>query len=123
MPVLNILKKIKLPSFNDEFIVDPVDQVGPEHGRQMRVLAAMHREKVLADKTVQARQLELEEYERANQQGDRMDHPAIVHDINVLSVVASESYKGFVANLQQEISASLSARPSMCQGDILCQRC
>ncbi len=46
-----------------------------------------------------------------NQQGDRMDHPAIVHDINVLSVVASESYKDFVANLQQEMSASLSARP------------
>ncbi len=46
-----------------------------------------------------------------NQQGDRMDHPAIVHDINVLSVVASESYKDFVANLQQEISASLSDRP------------
>lgn len=46
-----------------------------------------------------------------NQQGDRMDNPAIVHDINVLSVVASESYKDFVANLQQEISKSLSARP------------
>lgn len=43
--------------------------------------------------------------------GDRMDHPAIVHDINVLSVVASESYKDFVANLQSEISDTLSARP------------
>jgi len=62
LSILNFLKKIKLPSFDDEFIVDPVDQVSPEHGRQMRVLAAMHREKVLADKTVQARQLELEEY-------------------------------------------------------------
>ncbi len=46
-----------------------------------------------------------------NQNGDRMDHPTIVHDINVLSVVASESYKDFVANLQQEISDTLSARP------------
>ncbi len=46
-----------------------------------------------------------------NQHGDRMDHPAIVHDINVLTVVASESYKDFVAGLQQEISDSLSARP------------
>ncbi|MGE4579277.1 MAG: type III restriction-modification system endonuclease [Desulfuromonadales bacterium] len=46
-----------------------------------------------------------------NQNGDRMDHPAIVHDINVLSVVASESYKNFVANLQQEISDTLSERP------------
>lgn len=46
-----------------------------------------------------------------NQDGDRMDHPAIVHDINVLTVVASESYKEFVGNLQREIGDSLSARP------------
>lgn len=46
-----------------------------------------------------------------NQQGDRMDHAATVHDINVLTVVASESYKDFVANLQREISDALSARP------------
>jgi len=46
-----------------------------------------------------------------NQDGDRMDHPAIVHDVNVLTVVASESYKDFVAALQKDISESLSARP------------
>ena len=46
-----------------------------------------------------------------NQQGERMDHPATVHDINVLTVVASESYKDFVAALQKDISESLSARP------------
>jgi type III restriction enzyme len=46
-----------------------------------------------------------------NQHGDRMDHPAVVHDINVLTVVASESYKDFVAALQRDISESLSARP------------
>ena len=46
-----------------------------------------------------------------NQHGDRMDHPATVHDINVLTVVASESYKDFVAALQKDISESLSARP------------
>jgi len=46
-----------------------------------------------------------------NQNGDRMDHPATVHEINVLTVVASESYKDFVGNLQKEISDSLSARP------------
>ena len=46
-----------------------------------------------------------------NQNGDRMDHPSIVHDINVLTVVASESYKDFVAALQKDISESLSARP------------
>lgn len=46
-----------------------------------------------------------------NQHGDRMDHPATVHDINVLTVVASESYKDFVAALQKDISETLSARP------------
>ncbi len=48
-----------------------------------------------------------------NQHGDRMDHPSTVHDINVLTVVASESYKDFVAALQKDISESLSARPRL----------
>jgi type III restriction enzyme len=46
-----------------------------------------------------------------NRHGDRMDVAATVHDINILTVVASESYKDFVANLQREISDALSARP------------
>ena len=46
-----------------------------------------------------------------NQDGDRMDDPATVHQINVLTVVASESYKDFVTGLQRDISAGLSARP------------
>ena len=46
-----------------------------------------------------------------NQSGDRMDNPATVHQINVLTVVASESYKDFVSGLQRDISDSLSARP------------
>lgn len=46
-----------------------------------------------------------------NQSGDRMDHPSTVHEINVLTVVASESYKDFVTALQRDISVSLSARP------------
>lgn len=46
-----------------------------------------------------------------NQDGDRMDNPATVHQVNVLTVVASESYKDFVAALQDDISKSLSARP------------
>ena len=46
-----------------------------------------------------------------NQHGDRMDHPANVHDLNILTVVASESYQDFVTNLQREVSDSLSARP------------
>ncbi len=46
-----------------------------------------------------------------NQNGDRVDHPAIVHEVNVLTVVASESYKDFVTFLQKDIRESLSARP------------
>lgn len=46
-----------------------------------------------------------------NQNGERMDHPATVHDVNVLTVVASESYKDFVSALQKDISEALSARP------------
>ncbi len=46
-----------------------------------------------------------------DQHGDRMDHPAVVHDINVLTVVASESYKDFVSGLQKEIADTLSSRP------------
>jgi type III restriction enzyme len=52
-----------------------------------------------------------------NQNGDRMDHPAIVHDVNVLTVVASESYKDFVTALQNDISDSLSARPKVANED------
>ncbi|MDP2762516.1 MAG: DEAD/DEAH box helicase family protein, partial [Sideroxyarcus sp.] len=46
-----------------------------------------------------------------NQTGDRMDNPATVHQVNVLTVVVSESYKDFVTALQRDISESLSARP------------
>ena len=46
-----------------------------------------------------------------NQDGDRMDNPATVHQINVLTVVTSESYKDFVTALQRDISDSLSERP------------
>ncbi|MDD5030042.1 MAG: DEAD/DEAH box helicase family protein [Rhodoferax sp.] len=46
-----------------------------------------------------------------NQHGDRMDLPATVHQINVLTVVASESYKDFVTALQRDINEGLSERP------------
>lgn len=46
-----------------------------------------------------------------DQHGDRMDLPAVVHDINVLTVVASESYRDFVAGLQSEIVDTLTSRP------------
>lgn len=46
-----------------------------------------------------------------NQNGERQDQPSTVHDINVLTVVASESYQDFVTNLQVEIADTLAARP------------
>jgi len=52
-----------------------------------------------------------------NQQGERIDHPTIVHDVNVLTVVASESYKDFVAALQKDISDSLTSRPRQANVD------
>jgi type III restriction enzyme len=42
-----------------------------------------------------------------------MDTPATVHAINVLTVVANESYKDFVAGLQKDISETLSDRPRL----------
>jgi len=46
-----------------------------------------------------------------NQAGERLDDPATVHDLNVLTVVASESYHDFVTGLQRDIRESLSERP------------
>jgi type III restriction enzyme len=46
-----------------------------------------------------------------NQHGERMDNPATAHDINVLTVVANESYEDFVKGLQTDIHESLSERP------------
>jgi type III restriction enzyme len=46
-----------------------------------------------------------------NQFGERMDQPATVHDINILTVIANESYEDFVNGLQSDIHESLSARP------------
>lgn len=49
-----------------------------------------------------------------NQQGNRMDAQVCgdtVHDINVLTVIASESYKTFVSDLQADIKTVLYDRP------------
>lgn len=46
-----------------------------------------------------------------NKNGDRVDDMSVVHDVNVLTVVASESYEQFVKGLQTDITDSLSDRP------------
>lgn len=51
-----------------------------------------------------------------NQNGNRMDVQSCgdsVHDINMLTVIASESYKGFVADLQSDIKTVLYERPTV----------
>ena len=52
-----------------------------------------------------------------NQNGDRMDNPLNVHQINVLTVIANESYKDFVKALLKETADSLSARPKAADED------
>ena len=47
------------------------------------------------------------------QSGERVDNPAIVHEVNQLTVVASESYQDFVSGLQKEIIESLVSRLSL----------
>ncbi|MGP9616967.1 type III restriction-modification system endonuclease [Arthrobacter sp. AOP36-A1-22] len=46
-----------------------------------------------------------------DQQGDRMDNPVTVHQVNELTVVTDEAYTDFVTGLQKELSESLAARP------------
>ena len=46
-----------------------------------------------------------------DQNGERADNPATVHDINVLTVVTEESYVDFVKGFQDETLSLLSARP------------
>lgn len=50
-----------------------------------------------------------------NRSGDRIDGSVYglkVHDINVLTVIASDSYKTFVGDLQKEIKSALYERPT-----------
>ena len=55
-----------------------------------------------------------------NQAGNRMDMEALgetIHTINKLTVIASESYKGFVADLQSDIKKVLYDRPTAATSD------
>lgn len=51
-----------------------------------------------------------------NEDGERMDFNALgneVHDINVLTVIASESYEAFAKDLQSEIAEAVAYRPTI----------
>ena len=55
-----------------------------------------------------------------NQNGNRMDVQSCgesVHDINVLTVIASESYKTFVSGLQSDIKTVLYDRPTVAKSE------
>lgn len=48
-----------------------------------------------------------------DQNGDRQDDPATVHDLNVLTVVANEEFSAYVGGLQKEIAEACSHRPAI----------
>ena len=55
-----------------------------------------------------------------NQDGVRLDYEMIgdeVHNVNVLTVIASESYEAFAKGLQSEIAATLKERPQKAEVD------
>ena len=52
-------------------------------------------------------------------EGRRIDDPSVVHDVNVLTVVANESFHDFVSNLQGELRESLSASSRSLDDDTL----
>lgn len=55
-----------------------------------------------------------------NEQGIRLDYETVgeqVHDINKLTVIASESYEDFAKGLQSEIAATLKDRPQKAEVD------
>jgi type III restriction enzyme len=69
-----------------------------------------------SDSTISRRQevgrgMRLSVFSDGTRKGERNDDPATVHQVNVLTVVANESYKDFVSGLQKDISESLSERP------------
>ena len=60
-----------------------------------------------------------------NQDGERMDANALgsdVHNINVLTIIASESYDSFAKGLQTEIAEAVSDRPKKVTSDLFADR-
>ncbi len=56
-----------------------------------------------------------------NQDGERMDSNILgnaVHNINVLTVIASESYKSFAKGLQSELADAVASRPQAVTADL-----
>lgn len=75
------------------------------------ICALKHSDNTISRRQEVGRGMRLSVFSRGARIGERSDDPATVHDINVLTVVANETYKDFVAGLQKDISDSLSGRP------------
>lgn len=61
-----------------------------------------------------------------NRDGNRMDAESCgeaVHDINILTVIASESYKSFVTELQSDMKAVLYDRPAVAASEYFKGKC
>ena len=52
-----------------------------------------------------------------NQVGDRQDNPDTVHETNILTVIANESYESFVRGFQKETVDNLSSRPRLADAE------
>lgn len=60
-----------------------------------------------------------------NQDGDRMDASVLgkdVHNVNVLTIIASESYESFAKGLQSEIAEAVENRPKAVTSDLFLDR-
>ena len=52
-----------------------------------------------------------------NQDGERQDDPATVHDVNILTVVANEEFSTYVGGLQKEIIEACANRPALADAE------
>jgi type III restriction enzyme len=85
---------------------------GWDNPNVFQICALKHSDNATAKRQEVGRGLRLS----VNQAGDRQDVDAcgesLVHDVNKLTVVASESYAGFVADLQSKIREDMYERPT-----------
>ncbi|MCL2051437.1 MAG: DEAD/DEAH box helicase family protein [Lachnospiraceae bacterium] len=57
-----------------------------------------------------------------NQNGERMDEKEEVHNINVLTVIANESYDSFAKGLQSEIAEAVADRPRKVEAKLFTEK-
>lgn len=75
MSILDFLKKIKLPTFDDDFIEDPVDKATADAPRIRGRVVSDPRGEILADEDESAAEWGLKEMDRINDPGDALYLP------------------------------------------------